>query len=115
VALATAAWESRTALFPVVDDAHHLLGLLWRPDVAPPHLRVTIQQRLRKREGLASEVMDTRGHVAFESTPLLEAFQRMTVDRARFLTVLSADGGVVGMLSDLDLLGWFARARRGEH
>ena len=105
----------RPTLLPVVDAEGRLVGVLWRPDVAPTALRAEIQLRARlgpPSPGIVAELLDTRHAALHESSPLIDALRLMTVDHARAVPVVADGGVVVGTLSDIDLLVWFGRAKR---
>lgn len=107
---------TRAMLLPVVEPSGRLVGVLWRFDLAPSHLRELIALRHRREGapvGTVAEQMDPHALAVQEGAPLTEALRAMTVDRARTVTVVAIDGTVVGLLSDLELLMWFARQRRG--
>ncbi len=106
---------ARSLFLPVVQGSGRLLGVLWRSDLAPPSIRENMT--LRDRLGGASvttvaEQMDLRPIVVHEGSPLSDALWAMTDYRARTVTVVGADGTVAGLLSDLEVLMWFARQRR---
>jgi CBS domain-containing protein len=112
--LETALAHVQGILVPVVDVDGALVGVLYRPDLVPAPLVETIEVRLRValQAGVAADRMDPRAKAVHESSPLVEALQAMTSNRARALPVLADGGVVVGTLTDLDLLAWFGRARR---
>ena len=102
-------------LLPVVDASARLIGVLWRSDLAPPSVRESAALRLRLRgESMTTvgEEMDPRAISVREDLPLSEALRAITSNRARTVTVVATDGTVVGLLSDLEILIWFALERR---
>ena len=59
---------------------------------------------------------DTRGaHCLRESASLHDALDLMIHHHERFVPLVNADGSLVGLLTDLDVLRWVARATRGTH
>jgi CBS-domain-containing membrane protein len=84
---------ARSALLPVVDALGRLVGVVWRDDSR----------------------VDSRALALDESASALEALRAMTIERARAVPVVGEGGAVVGVLSDIDLLGWLARERRRWH
>lgn len=104
------------SLLPVVDDDAKLLGVLWRHDLAPPRMHESIALRVRLRvadRDTVADQLDPFPLTLHEGAPAIEALRAMTVDHARSIAVVGDGGRVVGTLSDLELLTWFARARRG--
>jgi CBS domain-containing protein len=101
-------------LFPVVEPSRRLLGFVWRGDLLRPRWQLALSDpRDSLRAGaLAVEVMDKRVFSVRESDRVTEVVRVMTVDRARTVAVLAEDDTVVGLVSDLDLLRWFAATRR---
>ena len=84
-------------------------------DLAPPSVRESAALRLRLRgESMTTvgEEMDPRAISVREDLPLSEALRAITSNRARTVTVVATDGTVVGLLSDLEILIWFALERR---
>jgi CBS domain len=114
LALAEAVAHVRGFLVPVVDEGGALVGVFYRPDLLPVPVRndLEIPPRVAPSTVTVGDRMDPHPRVLFESSPLVEALDAMTVHRARSLPVLAEHRVVVGVLTDLDLLGWFGRARR---
>lgn len=107
--------RANAVFLPVVEASGRLLGVLWRNDLAPPKIREISALRDRLGAGsitTAAEQMDPRPIVLHEGSPLSDALRAMTVDRARTVAVVDADGAAMGLLSDLEVLMWFARQRR---
>jgi CBS domain-containing protein len=83
--------DSRITGVPVVDDQHHILGIVAESDV------------LGKRGQTVDEVMTTDVLTTTESTTLDSAAEMMLTRRIRRLPVVR-DGRLVGILTRADLL-----------
>jgi CBS domain-containing protein len=98
---------------PVVSADGQLLGVVALDQATPstPDLATFLRRVAPRtvRDVMAAHV------VAFpESGRVREALNAMLVERVRYLPVVSESGAVIGMVWDLDLLGWLAHGRGSE-
>jgi CBS domain-containing protein len=84
----------------VVDDGDHLLGVI-EPAVLAASPTDTLAATIGQR---APSIREDRS--------VAEAIECMVRGHRRFLPVVQEDGRVVGVLSDLDILRWVARAQQ---
>jgi CBS domain-containing protein len=61
----------------------------------------------------AVDWMQPPRHVVSEQAPLAWAVSAIVRDRVRLVPVVDESGVLVGTITDLDLLHWFARRRKG--
>lgn len=99
---------------PVVGRMTRLLGVFWRRDLVPSKLGQALALRDRRRGRAATSVgecMDPRGVSVRESAPVARVIHMMVTGHVRSIAVVSELDAVVGSVTDLDLLGWFASVR----
>lgn len=103
---------------PVVNDQGTLLGVLATDRISPsipppgdsrPELRTLLSHLAPKT---VSEVMTAHVMAFPESGRVHDALNAMIVERVRFLPIVADDGSVVGLVWDLDLLSWLAKAQK---
>jgi len=110
--------EKTGRAFPVVDGNGALIGVIstdrLRPSTPPPPpSRPGLHELLsRLVPRTVREVMTAHVTAFPESGRVRDALNAMLVERVRYLPVVSADGAVVGLVWDLDLLSWLARSHR---
>jgi CBS-domain-containing membrane protein len=108
--LTVAFQESSGVELPVVDGQGHLLGTVWRNDfvraarLGEPHAVLEPLLHVADRVGQATTV--------HEGSSIEHAVEVLTSKRARTLILVQDDDTVAGVLTDLDLLRWWARERR---
>ncbi len=113
--------EKTGRAFPVVDRDGALLGVISAdrlgPSVPPPPpSRPGLRELLSRLAPTKVREVMTAHVVAFpENGRVREALNAMLVERVRYLPVVSSEGTVVGLVWDLDLLSWLARANRPAH
>jgi CBS domain-containing protein len=110
--------EKTGRAFPVVDRDGTLIGVVsadrLTPSVpAPPPSRPGMSEFLRRLVPTTVREVMTAHVTAFpEGGRVRDALNAMLVERVRYLPVVSAEGAVVGLVWDLDLLSWLARSHR---
>jgi CBS domain-containing protein len=110
--------EAKTGrVLPVVADDDRLLGVITADHLAPPPPAPESRPDLRELLSLLapSTVRDvmTAHVVAFpESGRVVDALDAMITERVRYLPIVRADGVVIGIVWDLNILSWLARAQR---
>jgi predicted transcriptional regulator len=108
--LPTAFQEWSGVELPVVDDRGRLLGTIWRDDFVRthafgmPHAILEPPQRVVDRVGHATTV--------HESSSIEHSVEVLAGQHARTLILVQNDDTVAGVITDLDLLRWWARERR---
>ncbi len=101
--LATAAgllWEHDCGILPVVDEGHHLLGVLTDRDIC---MALATQNRVASTL-LIREVMTTPVHCVRLEDTAAHALKVMRQHHVRRLPVIDADGVLEGILSLNDLV-----------
>lgn len=105
--------RSGLELLPVVGQGARFLGVFWRADLLPPRLVEALALRDRRRGRRATsagERMDPRISAVRESAPVTHLLRAMASRHTRSVTVVSELDTVVGSVTDLELLKWFASA-----
>jgi CBS domain-containing protein len=108
--------EKTGRVLPVVGEDGTLLGVVASDRLStppPPPSRPELHAFLAKLVPTTVREVMTAHVVAFpEAGRVRDALNAMLVERVRYLPVVSADGVVVGLVWDLDLLSWLAQAHR---
>jgi CBS domain-containing protein len=86
---------------PVIDDRHHLVGLLTAGDILAADLRASVPPA---RPGLAiGEVMTPDPVTARPYQPVLEAVALMTERGFKHVPIVDDEGRLIGIISDRDV------------
>jgi CBS-domain-containing membrane protein len=95
---------------PVVDEQGRLLGTVWRDDFVRAR-RPTSTGTNFDRPRRANDCVD-HANTLHESSSIAHAVEALASRRARTLILVQGNNAVAGVLTDLDLLRWFAQERR---
>jgi len=95
---------------PVVDGRGYLLGSIWRDDFICARRPARVSGSFVPTRW-ANDCVD-HANTLHESSSIASAVEALATRRARTLILVRGDSGVVGVLTDLALLRWFAREQR---
>jgi CBS domain-containing protein len=108
--LANAFREWSGVELPVVDGQGRLLGTVWRDDFVRARRHASIGPTSDPPR-LANDCVD-HANTLHEGSSIAHAVEALASRRARTLILIQDDNAVAGVLTDLDLLRWFAHERR---
>jgi CBS domain-containing protein len=103
--------------FPVVSDDGRLLGVVAADQLAPAPPASRARRDLREllsmlEPSTVGEVMGAHVVAFPESGSVADALDLMITERVRYLPIVTAEEEVCGLVWDLNILSWLARARR---
>jgi CBS domain-containing protein len=117
--------EKGLSALPVVNEAGHAIGIVSKTDLLREHLRAHVDDDGRDEDGALDAMLDndvlstlTAGALmtpfAFSlpfDSPVSLAAALMSYEAVHRIIITDSAGGLVGMLSSLDVLRWLAERR----